>query len=294
MNILITGACGQLGTALRKISAGYDHKCVFTDVTAGEGTLALDATDASAVKRLIDEYGIEVIVNCSGYTDVNRAEDDEEKARLINAALPAVLAGAAKDKDAVLIHISTDYVFDGQANTPYRESYATGPQGIYAKTKLEGEKAVTESGCRHIVLRTAWMYSCYGKNFFKTVEKKASESATMNVVWDQVGAPTLANDLAQAIFWIIDDDKLDNTGIYHYSNEGVCSWYDFAKAINRGMGYTCDVRPCRTGDYPSKVSRPAYSVLDKSLFKSTFGYDIPHWEDSLALCIKEFSAKMTD
>ncbi len=288
MNILITGAGGQLGCALRKISAGYDHNCIFTDVVEGENMIALDATDSEAVRTLMKKHDVDVIVNCAGYTDVGRAEDDLEKARIINAELPAVLASAAKGAEAVMIHISTDYVFDGKANTPYRETDATGPQGVYARTKLEGELAVSGSGCRHIILRTAWMYSCFGKNFFRTVEKKASESAAMSVVCDQAGTPTYAIDLAQAIFWIIDDGKLNHTGIYHYSNEGVCSWYDFAKAINRGLGYTCDIRPCRTDEYPSKVSRPAYSVLDKSLFKETFGYDIPHWEDSLLLCINEF------
>lgn len=291
MNILVTGACGQLGRTLRDISAGYDHRCVFTDVAAGEDVLALDVTDPEAVRKAVAGHGIDVIVNCAGYTDVNRAEDDEAKARLINAYAPAVLAEAARENDAVLIHISTDYVFDGNANTPYPEDAPKGPSGAYARTKLEGEEAVAASGCRHIILRTAWLYSCYGKNFFRTIVEKTSGLTSISVVNDQSGSPTYAYDLATAIFLIIDDGKLDRTGVYHYSDEGVCSWYDFAKAINRGLGHMCDVRPCRTSDFPSKVRRPAYSVLDKTKFKETFGYEVPHWQDSLDLCIAEYNSK---
>ncbi len=288
MNILITGAGGQLGRTLKDVSAGYGHECIFTDLIGGEDIFSLDVTDADAVVRFMDLHGVEAVINCAGYTDVNRAESDEEKARLINAEAAGILAAAAKENDAVLIHISTDYVFDGKANTPYAEKDEPSPLSAYGRTKLEGEKAVTESGCRYIILRTAWLYSPYGKNFFKTIEAKASDCPSLNVVIDQVGTPTYAYDLARAIFRIIDEDKLDNVGIYHYSNEGVCSWYDFARAINRGFGYLCDVRPCRSSDFPSPVERPSYSVLDKSLFKRTFGCEIPHWEDSLNLCILEY------
>ncbi len=291
MNILITGACGQLGRTFRDISGGYDHKFIFTDVSGEEGVIRLDASDPEAVMEMMRKSDVDVIINCAGYTDVNRAESDAEKAHAVNVRVPAVLAAAAKDADVVLIHISTDYVFDGQANTPYRENDVAGPLNVYAKTKLEGDSAVVESGCRHLILRTSWLYSCYGKNFFKTIEDKASMNPEIKVVIDQTGTPTYAYDLAQAILWIVDEGKLGNTGVYNYSDEGVCSWYDFARAIVRGFGYSCAVRPCRTEDYPSPAVRPAYSVLDKSLFKETFGYDVPHWEDSLALCIKEFSGK---
>ena len=291
MNILVTGACGQLGLTLRDLSSGYDHKCVFTDVAADGNVIALDVTDADAVREAVAGNEIDVIINCAGYTDVNRAEDDEAKALLINSEAPAILAGAARENDAVLIHISTDYVFDGNANTPYPEDAPKGPLGVYARTKLDGEQAVTASGCRHIILRTSWMYSCYGKNFFKTIVEKTAGLPSISVVNDQTGTPTYAYDLASAIFLIIDDGKLDRTGVYNYSDEGVCSWYDFAKAINRGLGHMCDVRPCATSDFPSNVRRPAYSVLDKTRFKETFGYEVPHWQDSLDICIAEYHSK---
>ncbi len=288
MNILITGACGQLGRTLMDVSRGYDHYCLFADISESEGVVSLDATDAAAVMDVVKEHHIDVIVNCAGYTDVNGAESDEALAYKLNAELPAILASAAKACDAVLIHISTDYVFDGKANTPYMETAATNPLSVYARTKDAGDKAVTESGCRYLIFRTAWLYSCYGRNFFKTIEEKTSDMPSINVVIDQVGTPTYAWDLASAIFSVIDGGCTDKVGIYNYSNEGVCSWYDFARAINRGFGYLCDVRPCHTGDYPSKVCRPAYSVLDKSHFKKTFGIDVPHWEDSLLVCINEY------
>ncbi len=291
MNILITGASGQLGRTLSDISAGYDHKCFFTDVLPGEGVLHLDVTEESEVLEFMRTHAVDVVINCAGYTDVNKAESDEEKARLLNVHAPEVLASSAAKTGAVLIHISTDYVYDGQASTPYRETDSAGPLNIYAKTKLEGDMAVAGSGCRYLIFRTAWLYSCYGRNFFKTIEDKASKTPGIKVVFDQVGAPTYAYDLALAIFCIIDDGRLDNCGIYHFSDEGVCSWYDFAKAIVRGFGYTCNVQPCRSDEFPSPVRRPAYSVLDKSLFKKTFGYEVPHWEDSLELCIKEYKKR---
>lgn len=289
MNILVTGACGQLGRTFRELSAGYDFNFIYSDVVSGDGVVALDAADPEAVKDIMVRNHVDVVINCAGYTDVNKAEEEEEVAFKANSVLPAVLASAAKETDALLIHISTDYVFDGMSRVPYVENDATGPLGAYARTKLSGENAVVESGCRYMIFRTAWMYSCYGKNFFRIIEEKASQLPEIQVVMDQVGTPTYAYDLAHAILSIIEDGKSDNVGIYNYSNEGVCSWYDFAKAINRGFGYLCDIRPCRTADYPSKVCRPAYSVLDKTKFKDTFGYEIPHWQDSLELCINEYN-----
>lgn len=292
MNVLVTGACGQLGCTIREISSSYDHNFIFADIVSDDRTSSLDATDPEAVGNIVRANDIDVIINCAGYTDVNRAEDDEEKAYRINADLPAVLASAAKEAGAMLIHISTDYVFDGSACVPYREDEQTGPLGAYARTKLAGERAVVSSGCRYMIFRTAWLYSSYGNNFFKTMEEKTSSLPTVNVVIDQVGTPTYAYDLASAIMHVIDNDLLDNVGTYHYTNEGVCSWYDFAKAINRAFGYTCDIRPCRSDDYPSKVKRPSFSVLDKTLFKKTFGLEIPHWEDSLEVAVNEYNSKV--
>lgn len=294
MNILVTGACGQLGCTFRELSNSSDNRFIFADIVGGEDTVSLDATDAAAVAEVMLADKVDVIVNCAGYTDVNKAEDEEDKARRINAELPAVLAAAAKEAGAVLIHISTDYVFDGKSAVPYRESDKTSPVGAYARTKAEGEKAVIESGCRYIIIRTAWLYSCYGKNFFKTMETLTSEKPVANVVMDQAGTPTYAPDLAEAIMHIIDNEMLDREGIYNYSNEGVCSWYDFAKAICREFGYLCDVRPCRTEDFPSKAQRPAYSVLDKTLFKNTFSYEVPHWEDSLQIAVADFKKYMSN
>jgi len=288
MNVLITGSNGQLGHALRAMAEGYGHNFIFTDIAAGDGIASLDVTDGDAVRKFVKDNEIGVVVNCAGYTDVNKAEDEEDKALRINAAAPAILASAAKEADAVLIHISTDYVFDGKANTPYPEDAEPNPLNAYARTKLEGDKAVMASGCRYIILRSAWIYSCYGRNFFLTMADKTSAMPSISVVDDQTGTPTYAPDLAFAILHIIDEGKLGHTGIYNFSNEGVCSWYDFAKAINRGLGYLCDVRPCRSSEFPSKAVRPSYSVLDKTLFKKTFGLEVPHWQDSLDLCIKEF------
>lgn len=289
MNILVTGASGQLGRSLQDVSGEYDFNFVFTDVEAGGRVVELDATDAAAVDTIMRENSIDVVINCAGYTDVNKAEDEEDKAYRINAELPAVLAAAAKKTDVLLMHISTDYIFDGKSSVPYREDDEPGPLGAYARTKLEGEKAVKQSGCRYMIFRTAWMYSSYGSNFMKTMESLTADRPHVNVVIDQTGTPTYAGDLAFAIMYIVENDLLDHTGTYNYTDEGVCTWYDFAKAINREFGYTCDVRPCRSGEFPSKVTRPSYSVLDKSLFKRTFGLEIPHWEDSLRLAVAEYS-----
>lgn len=294
MNILITGANGQLGRALRDASRTSENTFIFTDVVADGDVVALDASDSAAVTDIVRANDVDVIINCAGYTDVSKAEDEEDMARKLNADLPAVLACAAKAAGAVLIHISTDYVFDGRSSVPYVETDTPAPLGAYARTKMEGEKAVTGSGCRYIIIRTAWLYSCYGKNFFKTMESLTSSRPSVNVVMDQVGTPTYAPDLADAILHVIEDDKLDCTGIYNYSNEGVCSWYDFARAICRGFGYLCDVNPCRTSDFPSPVQRPSYSVLDKALFKKTFGCEIPHWEDSLEIALSEYAETLSN
>lgn len=294
MNILVTGANGQLGCVFRELSGASDNRFIFTDIAGGEDTVSLDAADPAAVAEVMRVNDVDVIVNCAGYTDVNRAEDEEEKARRINAELPGVLAAAAKEAGAVLIHISTDYVFDGRSSVPYVETDAVSPLGAYARTKAEGEKAVTESGCRYILIRTSWLYSCYGNNFFKTMEELTSEKPGIKVVMDQAGTPTYAPDLAQAIMHIIGNGHLDKCGTYNYSNEGVCSWYDFAKAINREFGYLCDIRPCLTADFPSKARRPAYSVLDKTLFRNTFSYVIPHWEESLQIAVADYKEYMSN
>lgn len=292
MNILVVGANGQLGRTFMDLSRGYDFGFIFTDVIGGDGVVELDALDADAVRDVMKKHDVDVIINCAGYTDVNKAEDEEDRARKLNVELPSVLAAAAKKAGAVLVHISTDYVFDGNSSVPYREEDTPVPIGAYARTKYEGEVAVQASGCRYIIIRAAWLYSCYGKNFFKTMEALTSERPSVNVVIDQVGTPTYAVDLADAILYIIDNEMIDKTGLYHYTNEGVCSWYDFAKSINRKFGYLCNVTPCHTDDFPSKVVRPSYSVLDKSLFKRTFGMDIPHWEDSLELAVAEYNEIM--
>lgn len=288
MNILVTGANGQLGRTFRDFSRGSDDRFIFTDIIGDGDVMSLDATDAVAVRRVMRENDVDVIINCAGYTDVDKAETEEEAALKINAGLPAVLASAAEESGAVLIHMSTDYVFDGRSSVPYLETDEPAPLGAYARTKLEGEKAVIGSGCRYMIIRTAWLYSCYGRNFFRIMETLTSEKPYVDVVMDQTGTPTYAVDLVDAVMGIIDNGHLDKTGIYNFSNEGVCSWYDFAKSICRRFGYLCDVRPCRSADYPSKVQRPSYSVLDKALFKKTFNCDIPHWEDSLEVAVAEY------
>ena len=299
MKILVTGANGQLGMELRNIArnvAAGAHTFVFTDVNSveGEETVRLDITDAEAVKDMAAGIGADVIVNCAAYTTVDRAEDDVLAADLLNRAAPGNLAAAARDCGAALIHVSTDYVFDGEGCVPYTEDREPKPVSVYGRTKLEGERAVTASGCRHIILRTAWLYSPYGKNFMKTMLRLTSEKEELNVVSDQVGSPTSAADLADAIFRIIDGNMLDRQGIYHYSNEGVCSWYDFALAIRDiagngpggASGRCCRIMPCHSDEFPSKVKRPHYSVLDKSLFKRTFGLEVPYWLDSLKACME--------
>ena len=282
LNILITGANGQLGRSLQRLGCVSPHNYICTDVAE------LDITDAGAVLRAVREQGIDVIVNCAAYTDVERAEDDEPTAELLNHKAAGNLAAAAKATGATLFHVSTDYVFDGTAHTPYREDTAPSPLGAYGRTKLAGERAVMASGCRYLIFRTAWLYSEYGNNFLKTMLRLTSERDTLQVVFDQIGTPTYAGDLALALFSIIESERYaGNEGVYHFTDEGVCSWYDFARAIAGYAGHTgCDIGPCHSSEFPSKVRRPSFSVLDKTKVKQTFGIRIPHWTESLKACIE--------
>lgn len=287
MKIVVTGALGQLGQEIMKLAAGSEHEFVFTDIRATDNVSLLDITDADAVDAFVGK-DVDVIVNCAAYTDVNKAESDEKSARQINAAAAGILASAAAKADALLIHVSTDYVFDGTSTVPYREDCLPAPTGAYGRTKLEGERLVQESGCRYMIFRTAWLYSLSGRNFFLTMVNKTAELPQMKVVFDQTGTPTYAGDLAYLISHIIENGLLDRTGIYHYTDEGVCSWYDFAKEINSLVGHTCNVMPCRTEDYPTPARRPHYSVLDKAKVRETFGIEIPHWRDSLVMAVNEY------
>lgn len=288
MNILVTGANGQLGTELRNVTAGSRNNYIFSDVTSPPGveTLNLDITNIDAVRIVCDSEKVDVIVNCAAYTNVNKAEDEPSMAMLLNCTAAGNLAKVAAERDAALIHISTDYIFNGDIPMPCKEDWPTDPLGVYGSTKLAGEKEIERSGCRSVILRTAWLYSPYGKNFVKTMLRLTEERDSLNVVFDQIGTPTYAYDLASLITRIIEDGQLDKTGIYHFSNEGAVSWYDFAKAISEIGGTTCDIRPCHTEEYPSKAQRPRFSVLDKTKVKETFKVTIPYWRDSLADCIK--------
>lgn len=281
MNILVTGANGQLGNEMRRISAGSRDHYIFTDVTE------LDITDASAVSDMVKGNDVEVIVNCAAYTNVDKAEDDEATADLLNNVAVRNLAEAAAAADALLIHVSTDYVFSGNGCIPYTEDSPVEPLGAYGRTKLAGEKSLAASGCRYMIFRTAWLYSPFGKNFVKTMRKLTAEKDTLNVVFDQVGTPTYAGDLAALICKVISERMTDRQGIYHFSDEGVCSWYDFAVEICSLSGNVCDIRPCHSDEFPSRVKRPHFSVLDKTLVKNTFGIGIPYWKDSLKKCIDE-------
>ncbi len=282
LNILVTGANGQLGNEMRLRGAQSANRYLFTDVAE------LDITDRGAVRRCVAEHAVDVIVNCAAYTNVDRAEEDEATADLINRQAVRNLADAAAERGAALIHISTDYVFRGTGNRPCREEEPTDPLGAYGRTKLAGEQAIEASGCRYIILRTAWLYSEFGSNFVKTMLRLAAERETLQVVFDQVGTPTYAGDLADLIFDLVESGRYaGHEGIYHFSDEGVCSWYDFAVEIARQAGRTCDIRPCHSDEFPSKVQRPAFSVLDKTKVKNTFGVRIPHWRDALARCMQK-------
>lgn len=289
MNILVTGANGQLGNEMRIVSANADDKYYFSDVTSGENTIPLDITDLEAVRTAVREYGINAIVNCAAYTNVDAAEDNEALAERLNAEAVANLAAAMKESEGLLIHISTDYVFGAEPyNTPCRETQTGTPTGVYGRTKLHGEEAIAASGCKHIIIRTAWLYSEFGKNFVKTMLALTDSKPELKVVFDQTGTPTYALDLAKAIFKIISERLYEGRdGIYHYSNEGVCSWFDFTKMIAEYAGHDkCRILPCHSDEFPSKVKRPAYSVLDKTKIKDTFGVDVPYWTVSLRECLK--------
>ena len=281
MNILITGANGQLGNEMRIVSKGISDNYIFTDVAE------LDITKLDAVREFVKDNDIEVVVNCAAYTNVDKAEDDEATAKLINAQAVEYLAQACKENNATLIHISTDYVFGGNdGNTPRTEDEPVNPTGVYGKTKLHGEEAIKKVGCKHIIIRTAWLYSEFGNNFVKTMRKLTAERDKLNVVFDQIGTPTYAFDLANVIFKIIEERRYDElTGIYHFSNEGVISWYDFAKEICELSGNVCDIQPCHSDEFPSKVKRPSYSVLDKTKIKNKLNITIPYWKESLKKCI---------
>lgn len=283
--ILVTGADGQLGREMQIASRGSRNRFIFTDI-AGEHE-RLDITDPQAIADIVRENHVNVIVNCAAYTNVDKAETDPETANMLNNIAAGNLADAMKAVNGTLIHISTDYVFQGDRNIPCREDWPTEPLGVYGKTKLAGEKSIEATGCASIIIRTAWLYSPFGKNFVKTMRDLTSSRESLKVVFDQVGTPTYAGDLAEAICRIIETGQLDKTGIYHFSNEGVCSWFDFAKAICEMSGNTCDIRPCHSDEFPSPVARPHFSVLDKTKIKQTFGIRIPYWTDSLKRCIEE-------
>ena len=290
--ILVTGANGQLGSELRHAARSSADGYIFSDVVMTEGveTAYLDITNLDGVRTFVAENNINIIINCAAYTNVDRAEEDMDSAILLNATAPENLAKVMKEANGLLVHISTDYVFGGNVqNTPYDEECTTAPTSIYGATKLRGEELIKSVGCRHIIIRTAWLYSAYGNNFLKTMLRLTSERERVSVVNDQIGTPTYAGDLAATIIAIIESGKAEqNEGIYHFSNEGECSWYDFACEIARVAGNTrCEICPCRSSEYPSKVTRPAYSVLNKSKIKRTFNVAVPYWTESVARCINK-------
>ena len=287
--VLITGANGQLGNEMRIVAMCSNDRYIFTDVNEAEGieTTFLDITDLEAVRRIVSEYKVDVIVNCAAYTNVDAAESNEALAEKLNATAPENLAFAMKETNGLLIQISTDYVFGKEPyNIPCKEDQKGTPTGVYGMTKLHGEQRIAATGCNHIIIRTAWLYSEFGKNFCKTMMNLTATKPQLKVVFDQVGTPTYALDLAQAIATVIEKFDGSQNGIYHYSNEGVCSWFDFTKMIAEYNGTTdCDVLPCHSDEFPSPVKRPAYSVLDKTKIKEVFGVKIPYWTDSLKKCI---------
>ncbi len=284
MNILVTGSNGQLGTHMRLLAPRSKHTWLMTDVAE------LDITSKEAVSTFVNLHNIQLIVNCAGYTNVDRAESDEATALRVNAEAVANLAEAMHHVDGTLIHVSTDYVFGGNRNnTPCTEEEPVNPTGAYGRTKLAGERAA--EACRHIIFRTSWLYSEYGKNFLLTMLNLTATRPELKVVFDQVGTPTYAGDLARAIFDIVEEGSyLQHQGIFNFSNEGVCSWFDFTKEIARQSGHTsCNILPCHSDEFPSPVKRPAYSVLDKTKYKQTFHRSVPYWTDSLTICINNIS-----
>ena len=296
-NILVTGANGQLGNEMRLVSRRSSDTFFFTDVVEAEGveTTILDITRIEDVRHFVKANNIGCIVNCAAYTNVDKAESDEAFCEVLNADAPRNLAEVMKEAGGLLIHISTDYVFGGNMNnTPCREDEPTNPTGAYGRTKLHGEQYITASGCDYVIIRTAWLYSEFGKNFVKTMLNLTATKPELKVVFDQTGTPTYALDLAEAVMTILDDYSnshmegapYEKSGIYHFSNEGVCSWYDFTKHIAEYSGNTsCDIHPCRSDEFPSPVKRPAYSVLDKAKIKRTYKINIPYWEKSLNICL---------
>ena len=318
MNILVTGANGQLGNEMRIVTKGSKDRYIFTDVCdehpesiemlrklAGQDidttTAKLDITNLDAIRTMVKDNDVKVIINCAAWTNVDGAEDSEkyELVELLNAKAPENLALAMKEVNGLLVHISTDYVFGGDPyNTPCKEDQKGTPTGVYGLTKLHGEQNIQNAGVDYLIFRTAWLYSEFGKNFVKTMLNLTSTKPQLKVVFDQVGTPTYARDLADAIMVAIEDYKnsiTDNrsplnyakSGVYHFSNEGVCSWYDFTKMIAEIKGNTnCDIQPCHSNEFPSPVKRPAYSVLDKTKVKEVFGITVPYWTDSLNICIK--------
>lgn len=286
MNILVTGANGQLGHAMQEVARQSCDHYIFTDVC--DGYRQLDITRLEDIRHMVVEEDIKCIINCAAWTNVDKAETAGDIVETLNAKAPENLATAMKEVGGVLVHISTDYVFGGDPyNTPCREDQKGTPTGVYGLTKLHGEQLIEATGVDHIILRTAWLYSEYGHNFVKTMMRLTATKPQLKVVFDQVGTPTYAGDLANAIFHIVEERKYTgHTGIYHFSNEGVCSWFDFARKIAELADNTqCDIQPCHSDEFPSPVKRPAYSVLDKTKIKETFGLTIPYWTDSLKRCM---------
>ena len=279
MNILVTGGNGQLGNEMRVVSKESRNRYIFTDV------VELDITNLEAIRYMLKMERVDVVVNCAAYTNVDRAEEDEIMADLLNNKAAGNLAVVAKEVGATLIHVSTDYVFQGDKNTPYKEDCETSPLGVYGRTKLAGERSIQATGCNYLIFRTSWLYSSYGKNFVKTMQRLIRDKNSLKVVFDQVGTPTYAGDLAAIIYKVIEKDMLDKQGIYHFSNEGVCSWYDFAQEVCELSGNACNIEPCHSDEFPSKVKRPNFSVLDKTKVKETFGAKVPYWKVSLKHCI---------
>ena len=288
MNILVTGANGQLGNEMQIVSKNSKDNYIFTDVC--DGYQKLDITDIEAIRKEVKDNDIKCIINCAAWTNVDKAETAGDIVETLNATAPENLAKAMKEVDGLLIHISTDYVFGGDPyNTPCREDQKGTPTGVYGLTKLHGEQKIQAVGGHYIIIRTAWLYSEFGHNFVRTMLNLTATKPQLKVVFDQTGTPTYAGDLADVIFNIVESRKFEgNDGIYHFSNEGVCSWYDFTKKFAELAGHTeCDIEPCHSDEFPSPVKRPAYSVLDKTKIKETFGIKIPYWVDSLKKCEAE-------
>jgi dTDP-4-dehydrorhamnose reductase len=286
MNILVTGANGQLGNEIQIVSRKSTNHYIFTDVC--EGYQNLDITNLEAVRKAVKENDVKCIINCAAWTNVDKAETAGDIVEILNAVAPENLAKAMKEVGGLLVHVSTDYVFGGDPyNTPCKEDMKGTPTGVYGLTKLHGEEKIQAVGCDHIILRTAWLYSEFGSNFVKTMLNLTATKPQLKVVFDQTGTPTYAGDLADAIFDIVENKKFKgHSGVYHFSNEGVCSWYDFTIKIAQIAGHTaCNIQPCHSDEFPSPVKRPAYSVLDKTKIKETFGIQIPYWEDSLKKCM---------